>query len=210
MKRILIGTVAVTGTLALLLQLWIVLQRDAEFGRLFALADYLGYFTILANILVTLAAYAASFGRPSLFRTASAQAAVAVYIFVTMLIYHVVLRPLWDPQGLVLLATTLLHYVIPLSYLCWWVVFADKSSLSWMMPPRWLGVPVAYLIVSLLRGVITGWYPYGFLDVSKLGYASVLRNAAFVALLFLGVGWVLVLVARISLRLRWQGTGQRG
>src|SRR6266571_1200941 len=33
--------------------------------------------------------------------------------------------------------------------------------------------PVCWLIFTLIRGAVIGWYPYPFIDVTRLGYAKV-------------------------------------
>ncbi len=199
-NRAMIGLIATIGIVALGLQFTITLARDAEYGALIALGDFFSFFTILSNIVVTIVASATFLRRGRFLTNASTQAAAALYIFVVMAIYHLILRNQWDPIGLVLINTTLLHYVVPILYLSWWVMFADKSTLNSKMPPKWLGFPVAFLLVSLLRGAITGWYPYSFLDVTELGYAIALRNAAMIAMVFLLTGYLLVFLGRLRLR----------
>ena len=53
---------------------------------------------------------------------------------------------------------------------------------------------LAYAALTELRGRLTGWYPYPFLDASHLGYLLVLVNAAAFTVLFkllgLAVAWV--------------------
>jgi hypothetical protein len=48
-----------------------------------------------------------------------------------------------------------------------------------------MGYPSAYFGYLLVRGEVTGAYPYFFIDVSRLGYAQVLANAVGFSLLFL-------------------------
>lgn len=196
MSRILISIVAVTVFFALGLQFSIALARNAEFGVLVAIGDFLSFFTILSNIVVLLVAASTACGWPGFFVRPSVQAAAALYIFVVMLIYHAVLRSQWDPQGWVLIGTALLHYVVPILYLFWWVAFADKSALTADLPLKWLSFPVGFSGISLVRGAVTGWYPYSFLDVTDLGYAIALRNAVMIAMLFLLAGYGLVLLGR--------------
>jgi hypothetical protein len=43
-------------------------------------------------------------------------------------------------------------------------------------------------------------YPYPFIDVDALGYAIVLRNAAGIAALFVGLGLVVVALDRLLAR----------
>jgi hypothetical protein len=46
------------------------------------------------------------------------------------------------------------------------------------------------------RGAVIGWYPYPFIDVTRLGYAKVTLNCVWVALLLLGLAAVAVTADR--------------
>jgi hypothetical protein len=46
-------------------------------------------------------------------------------------------------------------------------------------------VPIAWLAYTLVRGEVTGWYPYPFVDAEDHGYGRVLLNCAGVATLYL-------------------------
>ncbi|MBA3906990.1 MAG: Pr6Pr family membrane protein [Pseudonocardiales bacterium] len=47
--------------------------------------------------------------------------------------------------------------------------------------------PVGWLVFTLVRGALIGWYPYPFLQVGELGYGRVALNSAGITLLFLGL-----------------------
>ena len=42
---------------------------------------------------------------------------------------------------------------------------------------RWLAFPFLWLSYTLVRGEAEDWYPYPFVDVSKLGYDGVLGRS---------------------------------
>ncbi len=196
MNRILIAGVALAALLGLGLQFGITLGRNVAFGILAGIGDFLSFFTIQTHIVLLLVAAATATRWPGILTRPGVQAAAALYIFVVMLIYHAILRGQWDPQGLVWFATTMLHYIVPLLYLFWWVAYADKTHLTPDLPVKWLGFPVAFLLLSLGRGAITGWYPYSFLDVAEIGYPLALRNAAMIAGVFLLAGYALVFLGQ--------------
>jgi hypothetical protein len=64
----------------------------------------------------------------------------------------------------------------------------------------WIAVPTAYFIYSLIRGAITGWYPYPFLNPDRGGGAIGVAAYA-VAIL---IGFVLVILA-----VTWIGNRRR-
>lgn len=73
--------------------------------------------------------------------------AILVYIMTVGLTYNTVLRSLWKPQGLQLLADNLLHSIIPFLYLVFWIFFVKKQSLQWKDVFSWLVYP---LVISYI------------------------------------------------------------
>ena len=47
---------------------------------------------------------------------------------------------------------------------------------SWLDVPLALVIPVAWVVWMLVRGAVIEAYPYGFINVINLGYATALRN----------------------------------
>lgn len=163
---------------------------------------YLGYFTILTNVLVAAAllvplvapasAPGQFFARPGVATT------LAVSITVVGLAYFFLLRKVWDPQGWQLVADVALHYVTPVLFIVYWWVAVPKSELRWTDLPKWTLYPVAYMMYVLVRGALTGLYPYHFIDVKALGYGQALVNALGVLIGFVVVAAILMAAARIA------------
>jgi hypothetical protein len=126
----------------------------------------------------------------------SVQASAAVYIAIVGIVYQLLLRHLWNPQGAQWVADTLLHSIIPVGYVLYWWLFAPRDELSWKNAIGWLVYPGAYLVYTLARGAVSGLYPYPFVDVNTLGYGGVLARAAVLMLVFLGMGLLIVAIAR--------------
>jgi len=114
------------------------------------------------------------------------------------LTYHIILRSLWDPQGLQYIVDELLHTVLPVLFVIYWALFVPKSSLQWKGILSWLILPVAYCVYSFIRGGCTGWYPYPFLDINLLGRQQVIYNVGGMILLFLVITFLLVGVAKMG------------
>ena len=51
-----------------------------------------------------------------------------------------------------------------------------------------LAWPAAYIAWSLIHGASSRWYPYPFVDVTQIGYATAIRNGIGMAMLLIGVG----------------------
>jgi hypothetical protein len=114
------------------------------------------------------------------------------------IIYSLLLRALWAPGGIHKAADVILHDLIPVLYLLWWLWFAPKAGLTWIDPLKWLAYPLAYFAFSLLLGHLAGRYLYPFADIPALGIATVARNGLLLLVLFWGLGLVAVLVTRMT------------
>jgi hypothetical protein len=67
----------------------------------------------------------------------------------------------------------LLHYVGPVLYTLWWIVFARHGELRWRGIPMLLVPGLSYIAWVMLRGAVTNDYPYNILDAGRFGYAQV-------------------------------------
>jgi hypothetical protein len=120
------------------------------------------------------------------------QAMVVVYSFMVFMIYDLVLHDLWVAEGIQFLLNYLLHNAIPLAYIVWWFNFGDKGMLKYWYSFPWLLAPIVYMTITLVRGWFSGFYPYPFIDVDRIGMATVLYNTAGMLFLFWLAGLLLV------------------
>lgn len=216
-SRIFSACAAVIGWLALILQLCLTMQQVIDRGGSAASALWLwiGYFTITTNLLAAAVLSASALGpvgRISRFLGAPGiQSMTAMSIVIVGLIYNLILRGLWQPQGWSFVADVMLHDVMPLLFLLHWWCDVPKAALRVRQIGRWQLYPAGYLIYALLRGALDGWYPYPFIDVTTLGYTRALINAAFVLLAFLALAWALVMLGHWQTRRAQRlGTGNGG
>jgi hypothetical protein len=200
--------IAVVTWFALALQLYLIVGVTVADGgsALIAVVNYLSFFTILTNLLVALTLTFALWGGSSkagvFFRSPGVQSAMAAYIAIVGILYSLLLRHVWNPQGLQKLADLLLHDAVPLLFVLFWFLFVPKQALRWGDPVRWLIYPLAYLVYVLLRGVLLTHYPYYFIDVRALGLPIVLLNAAMLVAAFLVVGMAMVAIGHWAERPR--------
>ena len=96
----------------------------------------------------------------------------------------------------------LLHLVIPVLFFIYWFLFAPKHQLKWNSFWPWLIFPLIYSVFILVRGSFSGFYPYPFMDVDKLGLASVLLNSVAVTAAFFAVSLILIALGK------WQTKGR--
>ncbi|MCP5340232.1 MAG: Pr6Pr family membrane protein [Sinobacteraceae bacterium] len=188
------------------LQLYLSLGIASANGK--TLADgvwaYLAYFTVLTNLLValvlTLPRLFPDFAASRFLASPGVQAAAAAAILLVAFGYHLLLRELWNPQGLQWLADVLLHYVTPALFVLHWIIAAPKRQLALRHIPAWALYPLGYFLYALLRGQLTGLYPYPFLDVAALGLGHTLLNALGLVVGYAVIALGLLAVARLSRR----------
>lgn len=154
----------------------------------------LSYFTIISNIAVgVLAASQLFFPNHRLgflLSSMSAQTAIAVYITVTGVIYHLLLADTWNPQGIDLVSDELLHTVTPILYVVFWFRCIRGKNMPIENTLKTLIVPAIFLVYWLIRGPLVGTYPYFFIDVDQYGYATVLMNSVGLCMVFWGLALV--------------------
>lgn len=199
-SKIFLTAGALLGWFALLAQLYLIIVNNpipvAE-----SVTRYFSFFTVLTNILVALCfttmllrfntANCGFLARPDTL------AAVTVYISVVGIVYNLILRFTWQPQGLQFVVDELLHLVMPILFIIYWSVFVPKHTLKWSATVFWLIYPFVYLVFILFRGARSGFYPYPFMDVNQLGYQQVLLNSFYLLVVLLTLSLLLVGIGRL-------------
>ncbi|NHA69502.1 Pr6Pr family membrane protein [Phycicoccus flavus] len=154
---------------------------DGAAGVLSRVADTLSYFTIWSNVVVALSVTLL------LRRPVPRGLAVRVLrldallmITVTAIVYQVLLAPTADVVGWSLLTDPILHVLTPIVTVVVWVAVGPRGWVSARLVPLALVLPVAWIGWMLARGAVVGAYPYGFANVTELGYPAVLRTLALI------------------------------
>jgi hypothetical protein len=159
------------------LQYYLIASKP-DVGLAEAAIRMLSFFTILTNIPVALAmtlprARAGVEIRGVLLASLGAMAS-ASYIIVVSAVYYAILRKLWNPGGLQCLAIRSSIVSHPPS-------ISSTGSSSCQRGRSRQGRShggclsrVGYAAFSLIHGVVTGFYPYPFLEVTQLGCERVL------------------------------------
>ena len=196
MGRIVRGGVA----LGILVSL-VVTFIDASSVDGFNPVNVLSYFTVLSNIA---AVYL--MGREALspeWRESSTavKGAITLYMTITGLIYAFVLRPIGADVGEYRPWVDFIqHTAGPVALVMDWLLFTPRAQISQRAFFGWFAFPLLYLPYSLIRGAITDWYPYPFLDPDSAagGYTRV----AISVVVILGV------FVAVATFLRWWASGE--
>lgn len=159
-------------------------------------ANFFSYFTIQTNILVIvmllIGALMAAAGKTDR-RFDIIRSAVTVYILAVGIGFVMLLSTI---EGLVLTAVpwdnVVLHYIIPAAVLVDFLIDRPRRALSFRKSLLWLLFPVAYVVYTLTRGALTGWYPYPFLDPATDGASAVALTVT--GLFVLGIVLIAIIV----------------
>lgn len=152
------------------------------------------YFTIQSNILVAVAVLMILRGQTDsrLFRVLRLTSLVG--ITVTGVVAAVALQPSASYTAANLLCDRLLHIGVPVLAIIGWTAFGPRGHARRQDLLPALIWPTLWLAATLALGAVVGWYPYPFIDPSRIGYGPTLLNCAIIAVLFLSVAALAVWV----------------
>jgi hypothetical protein len=173
---------AVIGWTALALQFAITLHLFQSQGGtvLDALWRFFGYFTLISNMvmaaMLTLAVFRKS--RPGM------EFAVLTAMLLVGIVYTLLLRETWNPQGWQKLADIALHDITPVIMAAFWLLRPHRV-LRFRHVLASLILPLAYCAYAMARGALDQWYAYPFLNVTDLGAMQAVLNCAGLGAAFL-------------------------
>lgn len=148
--------------------------------------NFFVYFTNLSNILISVVFIVGAIrlirGRtdPSASDVAI-RGAATVYIAFVGIVFNTLLADT-DLGDLIPWVNVIVHIVVPIAGVLDWFLWAPKRKLPFTITFWWMIWPAVYSIFSVVRGAITGFYPYPFFNPAvNGGYGGV-------------VGWCAILV----------------
>ena len=161
------------------------------FGRVY---DSHGYFTTWSNIVVAITLTALYLNPERTGRIFNRLRNTGLLmITMTMVLYHLLLAGVANPESWYAVTNMLQHYITPVVTILVWAVAGPRGRFLLSDTFAVFIIPIAYLAYTLVHGAIASVYPYGFFNVIEYGYASVLMlmlgvivAGYVVALLYLG------------------------
>lgn len=174
--------------------------------RLFATANFFGYFTVqsamIALVVLIFAGVLALTRDRDPAWLGTLRTMVMVYVLVSGVVFAVIVVQASTIAYRVDVpwSDTLLHFVVPGLALIAWVadsVIGVNPRVSWATSWWVLIFPSVWLVGTLWRGAEVGWYPYFFLDETQVGgYLGVALYCAIVLVIFLAITTALVALNR--------------
>ncbi|MFF2272013.1 Pr6Pr family membrane protein [Agromyces sp. NPDC058136] len=168
--------------------------------------NFFSFFTILSNAV---AAVVLLVGAGYAFRRASdpplfdlVRASATTYMATTLVVYNLLLRGISLDQATTLpWSNEILHVWAPLYLVVDWLFAPGRGRIDWNRF-WWIAVfPIVWVVYTMIRGAIVGWYPYPFLnpEVSPgVGYGGVAVYVIAIAAFILLVGAGVVGVSRLG------------
>jgi len=198
--RWLAGIVATVSWFALALQFDLLMTKAAGM-RISTGAALIGYFSFLSiqtNLLCAILTSLAVVRATIPFASNRIWPALAVYLVTGGIVFALTLRHVFAHNDLQVLTNVLLHYVTPILYAAFWVAAVPKAHLRWRDPAIWLIYPFIYLVVVLLFGLKTGFYPYPLINPKLLNAGQFIANLLALAASFVTMGLIAVAIGRIG------------
>lgn len=210
------GIVSIVAGFVVFFALVTQITDQISVGR-FEPTQYFAFFTIqtaMINIVVMIAGGIMAFRLERDTRLYTAiRASIFSYALVTALVYNVLLRDVPNDDGYVgpVWPNESLHVWIPIYIALDWLLTPGRVRIAWST--LWLAVsyPLIWVGVTLLRGSVTGWYPYPFLEPDgPHGVAGVVVYVVGIALFIIGLAAFAVVINRVHTRgVRGVGHGRR-
>lgn len=204
------GIISIVAGLVVLAALITQISDELAANR-FTPTEYFAYFTIqtaMINIVVMIAGGIMALGLERDTRLYTAiRASIFSYAIVTGVVYNLLLRDIPNDDGYMapVWPNEALHVWIPIYIALDWLLTPGRVRIAWTT--LWLAVsyPLIWVGVTLLRGGMTGWYPYPFLEPD--GPSGVMGVVTYVV----GIaGFIVVLAALAVVINRVQTRGVRG
>lgn len=196
MRRLMALTSATVSAAALALQLGLMFHTPLAAGGIVQVVwRFLGYFTLLTNLGVTVVATALAIAPRSRLGGPRVRLAAVVSIGLVGLVYSVALRRLWNPTGWQAVADHALHDIAPLLFLAVWAAH-DHGRLRWRDTLWGVAPALAYCVYALARGAADGWYAYWFLDPGATTAPELIRTVAGLSAAFLVASGLFVALDR--------------
>ncbi|MFC0675022.1 Pr6Pr family membrane protein [Brachybacterium hainanense] len=177
-------------------------------GVLPSVVRFFSFFTILSNIMVAAISLLLMLDRPLSLPVRVLRVDSLVAIVITAVVHWFLLRPLGTPEGFLGILDDSLHVVVPLLAVLAWLVAGPRTAVdaapgtSVAVLLGALAFPLVYAAWTFAYGAISSWYPYGFIDVTVIGYGPALRMAGIILAVFVGLAAAVEGVEQVRARMR--------
>ena len=187
MKRVILYLLAIIGWITLAYRIYFKITTSG-LSFLESMVEFFSFFTVLTNLLVTIYCTVQLLSinrqnRTNLFLRPETLTALTVFILLVGIVYHLILKSLWKPEGLLMITDEIYHTFAPLGTLALWIFSTNSKLGNLKYLFSWLLYPTLYLSFVLIRGSFSNFYPYPFINVAELGIGKVMENSLYLLML---------------------------
>jgi hypothetical protein len=136
--------------------------------------NFFSYFTILSNTLAVVVLLTGA----TVWRDRRSpvwdmlRGAAVLYMTVTLIVFALLLSGT-DVDTAIPWVNAVVHQLLPVVMIVDWLIDPPANPLTIRQGLAWLIPPLIWIVYTMIRGPIAGWYPYPFLDPANGGYGSV-------------------------------------
>ncbi len=163
----------------------------------FSLVNFFSYFTNLSNIfaavVLILGAFYLTQHREPTATDDIIRGAAVVSMALVGIVFSTLLRD-EDLGSLLPWVNIVLHYIMPIVVVLDWLYQPPKTKLVVTQTWFWLIFPFLYLVYSVIRGSIVGFYAYPFFNPAKVGGYGVALYCLGIMVVFFILSWLLMLL----------------
>jgi hypothetical protein len=207
MDRGLVMRVYRLGFAALTLVAIVAVAADLQSRGRFDPVNFFSYFTIQSNLIATAVFVVGAAGRRSVpspgWQLLRGQ---AVLVMTVTLVVFALLLAGTEVDVTLPWVDTVVHRIMPLAVIADWLIDPPPRRIPFRTSLIWLTYPLLYAAYTTIRGAITGWYPYPFLDPANGGYASVAAYIAAILVFGIALCGVIAWVGNVMGGRRQEGT----
>ncbi len=184
-SQLLLVVVAWTGIIIIL---YLNSKANIDNNLVLSTLTIFSYFTVQSNVIVAIVSTYLLFKNENNRLLKLFEYGALINITITCITYHLLLRGSSEFSGAALAADIITHTIVPIFYVLNWLMFNNKNVINLKHLFVWLMYQAVYIVWTLIRGELDGYYPYPFVDAANLGYSQVALNSLFMALFFLITG----------------------
>ena len=142
------------------------------------LAEFFTYFTIIGNVAIALYFTVQTLNirkkLTTIFYHPGTSTAILAYSTLVAIGYHTLFEDMYEPENINISIDLLLHLILPVLFLLYWLIFEAQKVINWKIIPYFLILPFFYFLYVLMVGALFGHYPYPFFDIEDSGYGEVM------------------------------------
>lgn len=156
----------------------------------YSVLNFFSYFTNLSNIMISVVFVVSAVrlinGRRDPSSTDVAiRGGIVVYIAFVGIVFNTLLRDA-DLGDLLPWVNGIMHFLLPVLGIVDWILWPPRRRLPLRVVGWWMIWPAVYAIVAVVRGAITGFYPYPFFNpAASGGYGGVALLCLLMLVMFL-------------------------